>query len=123
MRCLKLHFVHVSVVSDVHVHFVVMELVEYGSVKGVWGSSIDSVVPTRVMASLSMSPVDLSMSSIVVWVLMALFVRMFPYSIRRGSLVVIVSFVIFVARCVMDAGDWVRDASMSDAMRRVRSNL
>ena len=31
--------------------------------------------------------------------------------------------VTFVARCVMDASDWVRDASMSDAMRKVRSNL
>ena len=34
----------------------------------------------------------------------------------------ILSFVMFVARCVMDAGDLVRDASTSDAMRRVRSN-
>ena len=31
--------------------------------------------------------------------------------------------VICVVRCVKAAGDWVRDASMSDAMRRVRSNL
>ena len=31
--------------------------------------------------------------------------------------------VMCVARCVMEAGDWVREASMSDAMRRVRSNL
>jgi len=74
MRCLKLHFVHVSVVSDVHVHFVVMGLVEYGSVKGMWGSSMANVVPTRAMASLSMSPVDLVMSVIVVWVVMAVFV-------------------------------------------------
>ena len=33
------------------------------------------------------------------------------------------SFVMCVARCVMDAGDWARDASMSDVIRRVRSNL
>ena len=74
MRCLKLHFLHVWVVSDVHVHFVVMGLVEYGSVNGVWGSSMASVVPTRAMASLSMSPVDLVMSVMVVWVLIAVFV-------------------------------------------------
>ena len=74
MRCLKLYFVHVLHVSDVHAHFVVMGLVEYGSVNGVWGSSMVSVVPTRAMASLSMSPVDLVMSVIVVWVVMAVFV-------------------------------------------------
>ena len=122
-RCLKLHFVHVLVVSDAHVHVVVMGLVEYGSVKGVCGSNMVSVVPTRAMASLSISPVDLSMSAIVVWVVMAVFVRMFPCSIRRSSFVVIVSFVMFVVRCIMEVGDWIRAASMSDAIRRVRSNL
>ena len=81
MRCLKLHFVHVLLVSDAHTHFVVMRLVEYGSVNGVWGSSMASVVPTRAMASLSMSPVDLVMSTIVVWVVMAMFVRVSPCSI------------------------------------------
>ena len=81
MRCLKLHFVHVLLVSAVHTHFVVMGLVEYGSVNGVWGSNMASVVPTRAMASLSMSPVDLSMSAIVVWVVMAVFVRVSPCSI------------------------------------------
>ena len=81
MRCLKLHFVHVLLVSDVHAHVVVMGLVEYGSVNGVWGSSMASVVPTRAMASLSMSPVDLVMSVMVVWVLMAVFVVVSPCSI------------------------------------------
>ena len=123
MRCLKLHFVHVLLVSDVHAHFVTMGLVEYGSVNGVCGSSMASVVPTRAMASLSMSPVDLSMSTIAVWVVMAVFVRMFPCSIQRSSLVVIVSFAMFVVRCVMDVGDWIRAASMSDAIWRVRLNL
>ena len=108
--------------SDVHVHFVAMGLVEYGSVNGVWGSSMASVVPTRAMASLSMSPVDLSISAIAVWVVMAVFVRIFPCNICRSSLVVIVSFVMFVVRCVMDVGDWVSAASRSDAIWRVRSN-
>ena len=74
MRCLKLHFLHVLLISGVHTHLVVMGFVEYGSVNGVWGSSMANVVPTRAMASLSMSPVDLVMSVIVVWVVMAVFV-------------------------------------------------
>ena len=57
---------HVLVGSAMHVHFVVIGCVEYGSVKGVCGSKMASVVPTCAMASLSMSPVDLSMSAIVV---------------------------------------------------------
>ena len=81
MRCLKLHFVHVLLALDAQAHFVVMGLVEYGSVKGVWGSSMASVVPTRAMASLSMSPVDLVMSVMVVWVLIAVFVVVSPCSI------------------------------------------
>ena len=113
---------HTLVGSAMHVHFVVIGCVEYGSVKGVCGSSMANVVPTRAMASLSMSPVDLSISAIAVWVMMAVFVRMFPCSIQRRSLVVIVSFVMFVVRCVMDVGDWIRAASMSDAIWRVRSN-
>ena len=72
---------HVLVVSDMHVHFVVIGCVEYGSVKGVCGSSMASVVPTRAMASLSMSPVDLVMSVMVVWVVMAVFVVVSPCSI------------------------------------------
>ena len=55
-----------------------MGLVEYGSVKGVWGSNMVSVVPTRAMASMSMSPVDLVMSVMVVWVLIAVFVVVSP---------------------------------------------
>ena len=35
----------------------------------------------------------------------------------------ILSFVMCVARCVMDAGDCVRDASISDTMRSVQPNL
>ena len=35
----------------------------------------------------------------------------------------ILSFVMLVARCVMGAGDCARDASISDVMQRVRSNL
>ena len=58
-----------------------MGLVEYGSVNGVCDSSIASVVPTRVIANLSMSPVDLVMPVIVVWVVMAVFVRVSPCSI------------------------------------------
>ena len=81
MRCLKLHSIYVSVFSGIHVHFVVMGLVEYGSVNGVWGSSMASVVPTRTMAILNMSPVDLVMSVIVVWIVMAVFVRVSPCSI------------------------------------------
>ena len=72
---------HMLVCSDVHVHFVVIGCVEYGSVKGVCGPSMASVVPTRAMASLSISPVDLLMSTIAVWVEMAVFVRMYPCSI------------------------------------------
>ena len=70
-RCLKLHLVHASISSAVHVHLVVIGFVVYGSVKGVCGSNIASVVPTRAIASLSMSPVDLLMSVLVVWPLMA----------------------------------------------------
>ena len=55
-----------------------MGLVEYGSVNDVWGSSMASVVPNRAMASLSMSPVDLVMSVMVVWVLIAVFVVVSP---------------------------------------------
>ena len=113
---------HVLVGSAMHVHFVVIGCVEYGSVKGICSSSMASVVPTRAMASLSMSSVDLSISTIAVWVVMAVFVRISPYNICRSSLVVIVSFVMFVVRCVMDVGDWIRAASMSDAIWRVRSN-
>ena len=80
-RCLKLHFVHVLLVSDAHVHFVVMGLVEYGSVNGVWGFSMASVVPTHAMASLIMSPVNLLMSVMVVWVVMSVFVVVSPCSI------------------------------------------
>ena len=65
-------------VFDAHMHFVVMGFVEYGSVNGVWGSSMASVVPTCAMASLSMSPVDLVMSVMVVWVLIAVFVVVSP---------------------------------------------
>ena len=72
---------HVFLASDAQAHFVVIGLVEYGSVKGVWGSSMANVVPTRAMASLSMSPVDLVMSVMVVWVVMAMFVRVSPCSI------------------------------------------
>ena len=111
------------VVYDAHLYFVIMGLVKYGSVNGVWGSSMASVVPTRAMASLSMSPVDIVMSVMVVWVLIAVFVVVSPCSIWRSSLVVSLSFVMCVVRYVMDAGDWVRDASMSDVIRRVRSNL
>ena len=76
-RCLKLHFVQASFLSTVHVHLVVIGFVVYGSVKGVCGSTIDSVVPTRAIASLSMSPVDLLISVLVVWLVMAILVRVF----------------------------------------------
>ena len=49
--------------------------------KGRCGSSMANVVPTRAVASLSMSPVDLVMSVIVVWDVMAVFVRVSPCSI------------------------------------------
>ena len=78
IRCLKLHVVHVSLASAVHVHFVVMGRVVYGSVNGVCGSMMARVVPTLAMASLSMSPVDVSISVIVVRLVMAVFVMIFP---------------------------------------------
>ena len=78
MRCLKLHVAHVSSASAVHVHFVVMGWVVYGSVTGVCGSRMARVVPTLAMANLSMSPVDVSISVIVVRLVMAVFVRIFP---------------------------------------------
>ena len=55
---------HVVVDSGEHVHDVTMGSVTYGSVNGVCGSRIASVVPTRAIASLSISAVDLSTSSI-----------------------------------------------------------
>ena len=76
-RCLKLHLVHASVPSAVHIHMVVIGFVMYGSVKGVCGSNIASVLPTRAIASLSMSPVDLLISVLVVWLVMAILVRVF----------------------------------------------
>ena len=76
-RCLKLHLVYASVSSAVHVHMVVIGFVVYGSVKGVCGSTIARVVPTRAIVSLSMSPVDFFMSVLVVWLLMAVLVRVF----------------------------------------------
>ena len=69
---------HVLVLSDAHVHSVVIGCVVYGSVKGTCGSNMANVVPTRAMASLSMSPVDLLISVMVVWVLMAVFVVVSP---------------------------------------------
>ena len=76
-RCFQLHLVQASFLSTVHVHMVVIGFVVYGSVKGVWGSNIASVVPTRAIASLSMSPVNLLISVLVVWLLMAVLVRVF----------------------------------------------
>ena len=113
---------HASAPSAVHMHMVVIGLVVYGSVKVVCGSNIASVVPTRAIASLSMSPVDLLMSVLVVWLLMAVLVSVFSSRIWRIVLIVIFSVVMLVTRCVKDVGDCINAASMSDAMRRVRSN-
>ena len=113
---------HASVPSAVHIHMVVIGFVVYGSVKGVCGSNIASVVPTRTIASLSMSPVDLLMSVIFVWLVMAVFVRVMSRRICRSVLVVIVPVVIFVTSCVKDTGDCNNVSSTSDAIRRVRSN-
>ena len=72
-----MHLLQVSFLSTVHVHMVVIGFVVYGSVNGVCGSNIASVVPTRAIASFNMSPVDLLMSVLVVWLLMAVLVRVF----------------------------------------------
>ena len=101
---------------------VVIGFVVYGSVKGVCGSSIASVVPTRAIASFSMSPVDLLMSVLVVWLLMAVLVRVFSSRIWRSALMVIFSVVMLVARCVKAVGDCSKATLTSDAIRRVWSN-
>ena len=121
-RCLKLHVVHVMSLPAVQLHLVVMDSVVYGSVKGVCGSNIASVVPIRAMASLSISPVDLLISVIFVWRVMAVFVRVMSRRLCRRVLVVMVPGVMLVASCVRDTVDCKSVASTSDAIRRVRSN-
>ena len=90
---------------------------------GVCGSRMASVVPNLAIASLSMSPVDFVMSSIVVVRAIAVLVSVCVVRMLRRCRSVVVFELVLVARWVKAAGDWSNVASRSDVMRSVRSNL
>ena len=81
-----------------HVQAVTIGVVTYGSVKGVWGSKMASVVPSRAIASLSISPVDFVMSAIFVVRAIAAFVSVCAVRTLRRFRVVVVFEVILVVR-------------------------
>ena len=90
---------------------------------GVCGSRIVSVVPSRAIVSLSILPVDLVMSCIVVVRVIATFVMMYVVSAVRRFWVVRVLGVGIDAMWSMALGDCRSVSSMSDVMHRVRVNL
>ena len=90
---------------------------------GVCGSRIASVVPSRAIASLSMSLVNLVMSCIVVLRVIAAFVMVCVVSEVRRFWVVRVLGVGIDAMWSMASGDCRSVSSISDVMHRVRVNL
>ena len=84
MRYLKLQLVHVLSLVLSHVHRVVMGVVGYGSVRGVWGVPSVRVFATLASASFSISPVDVWMEFVLVTPSIAVFVRSWSLRMRKS---------------------------------------
>ena len=91
--------------------------------KGVCAVPIVRVLFSLAMASFSMSPVEVFMLSILVSVFMAVFLRSWPWRMRRVASIVGCVDWREVTRCRMAVGVEMRALSMLAVIHRVLLNL
>ena len=123
MRYLKLQLVYVLSLVLSYVYCVVMGVVGYGSVMGVWGVPSVRLFATLVSTSFSISPVDVWMEFVLVTPSIAVFVRSWSWRMRKSSAKVGVVVLRDVVRWHMASGAKSRAASILAAICSVLLNL